>query len=126
MSVVTLSTRWLLSIALKDSKMKTFNQFFEDLTQMVNRGLYRNTDPETSKEAAQSVNATSLEQIVLDVIKRYPHGCISQDVEFQLAQYRSSSITPRYNQLIKKGLIVDTGEKRPGFSGRNQRVMRAI
>jgi len=106
--------------------MKTFNQFFEDLTQMVNKGLARNTDPETSKEAAQSVNATSLEQIVLDVIKRYPNGCISQDVEFQLSEYRLSSITPRYNQLIKKGLVIDTGEKRPGFSGRNQRVMRAI
>ena len=106
--------------------MKTLNQFFEDLTQMVNKGLARNTDPETSKEAAQSVNATSLEQIVLDVIKRYPNGCISQDVELQLSEYRLSSITPRYNQLIKKGLIVDTGEKRPGFSGRNQRVMRAI
>ena len=106
--------------------MKTFNQFFEDLTQIVNRGLSRNTDPETSKEAAQSVNVTNLEQIVLDVIKRYPNGCISQDVESELAQYRSSSITPRYNQLIKKGLVIDTGEKRPGFSGRNQRVMRAV
>ena len=106
--------------------MKTFNEFFENLTEMVNRGLARKTDPETSKEAAQSVDVTKLEQIVLDVIKRYPNGCISQDVEFVLPEYRSSSITPRYNQLIKKGLIVDTGEKRPGFSGRNQRVMRAV
>ena len=126
MSLVALLTRWLLSVIYKEIQMKTFNQFFEDLTQMVNRGLYRNTDPETSKEAAQSVNATSLEQIVLDVIKRYPNGCISQDVEFQLSEYRLSSITPRYRQLIKKGLVIDTGEKRPGFSGRNQRVMRAI
>jgi len=106
--------------------MKTFNEFFENLTKMVNKGLARNTDPQTSKEAAQSVDVTNLEQIVLDVIKRYPNGCISQDVESELAQYRSSSITPRYNQLIKKGLVIDTGEKRPGFSGRNQRVMRAV
>ena len=126
MSVVALLTRWLLSVIYKEIQMKTFNQFFEDLTQMVNRGLSRNTDPQTSKEAAQSVNVTSLEQIVLDVIKRYPQGCISQDVESELAQYRSSSITPRYNQLIKKGLVIDTGKKRPGFSGRNQRVMRAV
>ena len=104
--------------------MKTFNEFFENLTQMV--GFARNTDPDTSKEAAQLVNVTNLEQIVLDVIKRYPHGCISQDVESELVQYRSSSITPRYNQLIKKGLVIDTGKKRPGFSGRNQRVMRAV
>lgn len=86
----------------------------------------RKTDPETSKEAAKTVDVTNLEQIVLDVIKRYPQGCISQDVESELDQYRSSSITPRYRQLIKKGLVIDTGKKRPGFSGRNQRVMRAV
>lgn len=106
--------------------MKTFNQFFEDLSSMVNKGLARVTDPETSKEAAQSVDANNMEQIVLDAIKSFPHGCISQDVESVLPQYRASSITPRYRPLMKKGLIVDTGEKRPGFSGRNQRVMRAV
>jgi len=106
--------------------MKTFNQFFEDLGQMVNRGLARATDPETAKEAAESVDPSRLEKIVLDVIKSFPDGCISQDVEHMLAEYRASSITPRYRPLMKKGLIVDTGEKRPGFSGRNQRVMKAI
>lgn len=106
--------------------MKTFNQFFEDLGQMVNMGLARATDPETSKEAAQSVDPTKLEQIVLDTIRSFPQGCISQDVEHMLAEYRASSITPRYRPLMKKGLIVDTGEKRPGFSGRNQRVMKAV
>jgi hypothetical protein len=106
--------------------MKTFNQFFEDLGQMVNRGLARATDPETAKEAAQSVDPTKLEQIVLDTIRSFPSGCISQDVEHMLAEYRASSITPRYRPLMKKGLIVDTGEKRPGFSGRNQRVMKAV
>jgi len=110
----------------KDSNMKTFNQFFADLGQIVNRGLARNTDPETAKEAAKSVDVNNMEQIVLDVIRSFPNGCISQDVESELAQYRASSITPRYRPLMKKGLIVDTGEKRPGFSGRNQRVMRAI
>lgn len=106
--------------------MKTFNQFFTDLGNIVNRGLARATDPETSKQAAQSVDTSKMEQIVLDVIRSFPDGCISQDVESELAQYRASSITPRYRPLMKKGLIVDTGEKRPGFSGRNQRVMRAV
>jgi hypothetical protein len=86
----------------------------------------RKTDPQTSKEAAKTVDVNKMEQLVLDVIKSFPDGCISQDVESALAQYRASSITPRYRPLMKKGLIVDTGEKRPGFSGRNQRVMRAI
>jgi len=86
----------------------------------------RKTDPQTSKEAAKTVDVNKMEQLVLDVIKSFPNGCISQDVESALAQYRASSVTPRYRPLMKKGLIVDTGEKRPGFSGRNQRVMRAI
>ena len=86
----------------------------------------RKTDPQTSKEAAKTVDVNKMEQLVLDVIKSFPNGCISQDVESALAQYRASSITPRYRPLMKKGLIVDTGEKRPGFSGRNQRVMKAI
>ena len=118
--------RWHTTITGKESNMKTFNQFFTDLGNIVNRGLARATDPETSKQAAQSVDTSKMEQIVLDVIRSFPNGCISQDVESELAQYRASSITPRYRPLMKKGLIVDTGEKRPGFSGRNQRVMRAV
>jgi len=86
----------------------------------------RKTDPQTSKEAAKTVDVNKMEQLVLDVIKSFPEGCISQDVESALAQYRASSITPRYRPLIHKGLVVDTGQKRPGFSGRNQRVMKAV
>ena len=106
--------------------MKTFNQFFEDLGSIVNRGLARATDPETSKEAARSVDPTKMEQIVLEAIKSFPDGCISQDVENALPHIRVSSITPRFRPLIRKGLVIDTGEKRPGFSGRSQRVMRAV
>jgi hypothetical protein len=102
------------------------NNFFDELRQIVNRGLYRKTDPETSKEAGASVDISKLEQIVLDVIKSFPDGCISQDVELALPHIRTSSVTPRFNTLLKKGLIVATGEKRPGFSGRNQRVVRAV
>ena len=86
----------------------------------------RKTDPVTSKEAAATVDANKLEQIVLDVIKSFPNGCISQDIELALPHLRVSSITPRIRPLLRKGLIVETGEKRPGFSGRNQRVVRAV
>jgi hypothetical protein len=106
--------------------MKTFNQFFEDLSNIVNRGLARDTDPQTSKEAAKLVDPSKLEKIVLNVIRSFPNGCISQDVECALPHIRASSITPRYRPLMNKGLIEFTDEKRPGFSGRNQRVMRAI
>ena len=86
----------------------------------------RKTDPETSKEAAGTVDVSKLEQVVLDAIKAFPEGCISQDIENALPHIRVSSITPRFNTLLRKNLIVDTGEKRRGFSGRNQRVVRAV
>ena len=106
--------------------MKKFNEFFENLTEMVNKGFARNTDPQTSKEAAQSVDVTNLEQIVLDVIKSYPKGCITEQIELDLPDVRISSISPRIRPLINKGLIIDTGEKRPSSSGRNQRVLKAV
>ena len=52
----------------------------------------RKTDPQTSKEAAKTVDVNKMEQLVLDVIKSFPNGCISQDVESALAQYRASSL----------------------------------
>jgi len=102
------------------------NIFKQIMTQFNTSGGVRLTDPETSVDAALSVDATKMEQIVLDTIKSFSNGCISEEVENALPHIRASSITPRYRPLMKKGLIVDTGKKRPGFSGRNQRVMRAV
>ena len=86
----------------------------------------RNTDPDTSNEAAKQIPATELEAIVLDVIKTFPDGCIADDVELHLSHLRSHSITPRFSKLISKGYVVDTGERRKALSGRSQRVMKAV
>jgi len=105
--------------------MKTFN-IFEDLSEMVSRGFARATDPQTSKEAGVNVNVSKIERIVLDAIKSFPGGCILQDIEHALPEIRQSSISPRIRPLIRKKLIIDTGEVRPSFSGRNQRVLKAV
>lgn len=90
-------------------------------------GLARLHDPDTSHAAAESVDATALEAIVHHVIKSFgPAGCISDDVLKSLPAYTYGTITPRYHPLIAKGLIVITGEKRKGVSGRSQRVMVAV
>lgn len=88
-------------------------------------GRSRNDDPDTSKEAAESITTAHLELLVLGVVKRHKNGVISEDVERELAHIRSHSITPRFAQLIDKGLIYDTGERRKASSGRNQRVVKA-
>ena len=86
--------------------------------------MYREGDPDTSIEAAEHVDATRLEAMVLEAVSKYPNGCIQDDV---LNVYRGmpySSITARFISLKRKGCIVYTGEKRVGRSGRNQRVMQ--
>jgi hypothetical protein len=87
--------------------------------------LARKDSPETSKDAAQAVDSTKLEQIVYEAIKGFPDGCISDEVLEALPEHRYSSITPRYRALLNKGYIEITGTK-DGRSGKKQRIMKAI
>jgi hypothetical protein len=89
-------------------------------------GLARRTDPETSHQAAESVDTTALEHIVYETIKQFPNGCIGDDVVQMLPQFGIQTISPRYAPLLRKGFIVDTGERRKARSGRSQRVMKVI
>ena len=95
--------------------------------------LYRRDAEETSIEAAEKLDTTKLETIVLGAIKSFPHGCISDQVRWYCAQHHNvlsySSVTARYKALKEKGLIEylmdEEGNhvKRAGNSGRNQKVM---
>lgn len=86
--------------------------------------LVRNSDPGTSVEAACSVNTTRLEQIVYTVIGSFGlTGATSDEICEQLPQFTMPTITPRFKPLLDKGFIEAIG-KRPGRSGRNQRVVR--
>jgi len=83
----------------------------------------------TSFEAFKHVDATVLEKIVYDILIESKKGLISDEVR-SLAQIRHgvtsySSITARFANLHRKGKIAYEG-KRPGISGRNQRVMVAV
>ena len=96
---------------------------------MVKDALARTHDPKTSWEAADQVNTNRLEKIVLDCIKSYGNdGAIHDDVWNSLSlaggiRVREGSITPRYAQLEKKGLIYRDGTTRKGGMGRSQLVM---
>lgn len=90
------------------------------------RLLVRTNDPDTSHEAATKIDSTFLEQLVYSAIYRFgARGCISDDVRDLYPEYPYSSITARYRALLDKDLIVDTGERRQGHSGRRQRVVKA-
>lgn len=86
--------------------------------------LVRTEDPDTSHEAAESVDTPALEALVYSAIYKHPEGCIQDDV---LAMYPSkpySSITARFRALLDKGLIEDTGLRKAGKSGKNQRIVK--
>jgi hypothetical protein len=90
--------------------------------------LARRESPSTSKAAAKDVAKKSahLEQLVLDVIRSYPNGCISDDVRKALSDLPYSSVTARFSALVRKGRVQVTGEKRAGESGKHQRVLMAV
>lgn len=89
--------------------------------------LARRYGPDTSHVAARSVDTSKLERLVLETIKGFgEHGCISDDVLSAYSNLPYSSVTARYRALLDKGLIEDTGQRRPGKSGKPQRVMRYV
>ena len=88
------------------------------------QALVRKTDPVTSIDAAESVNTIKMEQLVYDTIADFPDGCIQDQVLQRLHKYPYSSVTARFRGLLDKGYIVDTGETRPGLSGRQQRILK--
>ena len=88
--------------------------------------MVRNTDPDTSVEAAHSVDSTQLEAMVYEAILMYPNGCTSDEVMKHFPNHGVQTISPRFAPLLRKGFIYDTGERRKASSGRSQRVMKAM
>jgi hypothetical protein len=87
--------------------------------------LVRKDDPVTSYEAAEKIDTQKMEQIVLETIKTFPNGCIADEVLNALPQYSYSTVTARFSTLLRKDHIEIIGT-RPGRSGRQQRIMRAL
>jgi len=88
--------------------------------------LVRNDDPSTSHDAAEQLDVSKMERIVLAAITSFADkGCISDDVLNIIPNHRYSTVTARYKQLKEKGLIFVDNRKRKGESGRQQLVMWA-
>ncbi len=86
--------------------------------------LARNDDPDTSHEAAASINTTRIERIVLEAFWKSPGGLIAEEVAL-LTRLPLNTVTPRIAPLVRKGYIIPIG-KRKSSSGRNQRVHKWI
>ena len=88
----------------------------------------RNTDPDTSQEAADSVRgpiANAMEKKVLDAI-RDNGGEAHADIIVDLSGQNWNTITPRIAPLRRKNFIKDSGKREVGRSGRKQIVWELI
>lgn len=87
--------------------------------------LYRKDASDTSIAAAESINITRMEGIVLFHIWQAGANGITQDelIEALGPTYSYSTVTARPAALKRKGLVLDSGKRRPGTSGRMQMVL---
>jgi DNA-binding MarR family transcriptional regulator len=83
----------------------------------------RTADPSTSREAAATVHVADLEARVLRAL-RQSFGMTTSELSSKLKLDRVT-VSPRIAPLCRKGLVVDSGARRSGPSGRRQIVWRA-
>ena len=88
--------------------------------------MVRKDDPDTSMDAAEKVDSTTLERQVYEVIAKHPDGCIAEEVMSHFPNHGVQTISPRFAPLLRKGLIEDTGKRRKASTGHSQRVLKAI
>ena len=90
-------------------------------------GLARKEDPDTSHDAAAQVDASGLMREVYRAMEKFGDaGCIADEVEEALPHLENWTISPRYVQMIERGMIEVTGEKKVGRHGRQQIVRRVL
>ena len=101
----------------------------EDLFELPAYKLVRRNDPSTSYEAAKSIDPSKMQTVVLECLREKGPAIYDEVLLWARRVYAiesSSSISSRFNELQKKGLIELTGEKRKGRSNRQQREWRIV
>lgn len=73
-------------------------------------------EPTTSREAAETVDASGLRRLVLACLDR--HGPMTTDECAQRLGRTVLAIRPRFSELRAKGQIADSGERHLNVSGK--------
>jgi hypothetical protein len=91
-------------------------------------GLARNIDPDTSHAAARSVDSGAIIRLVYRAMMLHGSGgCIADDVGYALPNIGIQTYTPRFAQMVDRGMIETTGKRRKSLiTGRYQNVRRVL
>lgn len=91
----------------------------------MSEGAYaRFNDPQTSTDAAHGISVAQAEMAVLEhLLKRPVRGATSDEMSDSTGIPRVT-VSPRFRPLERKGLVIDSGERRRGKSGRTSIVWK--
>lgn len=97
------------------------------------RAVARRTDPSTSWEAARSVTGIrESQQQVLDLFRAFgpmtDEAAYTEHRRYSLSAHIQSvsGFRTRRSELVARGLLEDSGERRVGSTGRRMIVWRAV
>lgn len=89
------------------------------------RKLTYTNGPDTSREAAKTVKSSQYEELAYELIlARGLNGCILDELRdgFRQKAPKNTQFVNRRTGLHQKGLVVDSGLRRAGESGKQQAV----
>ena len=83
----------------------------------------RARDPRTSHAAAAAQShASLLERGILHTIGRFPHGLTDDELCAQFVGLHDPTVKTARSRLSKRGLLTDSGARRPSVRGREMIV----
>jgi biotin operon repressor len=109
--------------ASRDDQAKQMGRFAGEF-----KAFAKRSDPETSHVAAKKIkkDLPKLEHLVLQSIRQSGDRGMTGDELAEDTNIFRHTCCPRLAPLKRKGLIVDSGERRPGNTGKKQIVWRAV
>lgn len=102
-------------------------ELFDRISRPLRSAAARRTDPQTSKDAAKKVEATTanpMEGKVLEAI-RASNGLTNHEI-VAATGLSWNTCSPRIRPLVRKGLVEDSGERREGPSGKKCIVWKSV
>lgn len=100
------------------------NQHPDDMPLAVTQPLrapFRHSAPRTSREAAvriQSISPSARQRVLEHLVEQGRRGSTDEEAELALG-IKPQSYTPRRRELVKLGIVIDSGERRKTEAGRS-------
>jgi predicted HTH transcriptional regulator len=106
--------------SMSDQQIQLFQKYGE--------AYARRTDPETAHDSAKKERgerASRLEKEIFDTLKRNPNGLTNHEI-VEVTGLSWNTCTPRIAPLVRKNMVMDSGERRKGPTSHSCIVWKAI